>query len=33
MLLDIRLFTAKEYYFMAETGILNPDERVELLAG
>ncbi|MCL1470752.1 Uma2 family endonuclease [Argonema antarcticum] len=33
MLLDVRLFTAKEYHFMAEAGILNADERVELLAG
>ncbi|MCL1465072.1 Uma2 family endonuclease [Argonema galeatum] len=33
MLLDVRLFTAKEYHFMAEAGIFNPDERVELLAG
>lgn len=28
-----RLFTVKEYYKMAETGILHPDERVELLNG
>lgn len=33
MLLDVRLFTTKEYHRMAEIGILNPDERVELLAG
>lgn len=33
MLLDVRLFTVKEYHRMAEAGILHPDERVELLAG
>lgn len=33
MLLDVRLFTVKEYQQMAESGILNPEERVELLAG
>ncbi len=33
MLLDVRLFTVKEYHQMAESGILNPEERVELLAG
>lgn len=33
MLLDVRLFTVKEYHLMAESGILDPDERVELLAG
>lgn len=33
MLLDIRLFTSKEYHRMAESGILDSNERVELLAG
>lgn len=33
MLLDVRLFTVQDYHRMAETGILDPDERVELLAG
>jgi Uma2 family endonuclease len=33
MLLDVRLFTVKEYHRMVEAGILDPDERVELLAG
>lgn len=28
-----RLFTVHEYYQMAEAGILNPDERVELIEG
>ena len=28
-----RLFTVKEYYQMAEAGILHPDERVELIEG
>jgi Uma2 family endonuclease len=28
-----RLFTVQEYYQMAEAGILNPDERVELIEG
>jgi Uma2 family endonuclease len=28
-----RLFTVKEYYLMAEAGILRPDERVELVEG
>ena len=32
-LLDIRLLTVQEYYRMVETGILDEDERVELLAG
>lgn len=33
MLLDVRLFTVKDYHRMAEAGILDPDERVELLDG
>ena len=32
-LLDIRLLTVQEYDLMTEIGILNEDERVELLAG
>lgn len=32
-LLDIRLLTVQEYHLMAEIGILDADERVELLAG
>ena len=28
-----RVFTVKEYYQMAEAGILHPDERVELIEG
>jgi Uma2 family endonuclease len=32
-LLDIRLLTVAEYHRMAEIGILDEDERVELLAG
>jgi Uma2 family endonuclease len=28
---DIRLWTVKEYRRMTETGILDPDERVELI--
>jgi Uma2 family endonuclease len=32
-LLDIRLLTVEEYHRMAEIGILEADERVELLAG
>lgn len=28
-----RLWSVKEYYLMADTGILSPDERVELLEG
>ena len=32
-LLDIRLLTVQEYHRMAEIGILEEDERVELLAG
>ena len=32
-LLDIRLLTVQEYDLMAEIGILDEDERVELLAG
>jgi Uma2 family endonuclease len=32
-LLDIRLLTVQEYHRMAEIGILEADERVELLAG
>ena len=30
---DTRKFTVEEYYRMAEVGILNPDERVELICG
>ncbi len=33
VLLDIRLITVSEYYQMAKTGILDPSEQVELLAG
>lgn len=33
MIVDIRRFSVEEYYRMAETGILDPDERIELLAG
>ena len=33
MLTDIRLITAKEYHQMIEAGILESDERVELIAG
>lgn len=33
MLSDVRLFTVKDYHRMAESGIFDPDERVELLAG
>lgn len=33
MLLDVRLLTVKDYHRMAEAGIFDPDERVELLAG
>lgn len=33
MLLDVRLFTVKEYHRITDSGILDPDERVELLAG
>ena len=32
-LLDIRLLTVQDYHRMAEIGILEEDERVELLAG
>jgi Uma2 family endonuclease len=32
-LLDIRLLTVQEYHRMAEMGIIEADERVELLAG
>ena len=32
-LLDIRLLTVQEYHRMAEIGIIEEDERVELLAG
>ncbi|MGB8690715.1 MAG: Uma2 family endonuclease, partial [Microcoleus sp.] len=32
-LLDLRLLTVQEYHLMAEIGILDEDERVELLAG
>src|ERR671933_842072 len=32
-LLDIRLLTVQEYHRLAEIGILDEDERVELLAG
>ena len=32
-LLDIRLLTVQEYHRMAEIGIFDEDERVELLAG
>ena len=32
-LLDIRLLTVQEYHRMAEIGIIDEDERVELLAG
>lgn len=32
-LLDIRLLTVQEYHLMAEIGILDEDERVELLGG
>jgi len=30
---ETRRFTVKEYYLMAEVGILHPDERVELICG
>jgi Uma2 family endonuclease len=33
MLSDVRLFTVKDYHRMTESGIFDPDERVELLAG
>ena len=33
MLSEVRLFTVKDYHRMAESGIFDPDERVELLAG
>jgi Uma2 family endonuclease len=33
MLLDIRLLTVKDYHQMGETGIFDPDERIELLSG
>jgi Uma2 family endonuclease len=33
MLLDIRLLTVKDYHRMGETGIFDPDERIELLTG
>jgi Uma2 family endonuclease len=29
----VRLFTAEEFFKMAEAGIIDPDERVELLDG
>ncbi|CBN55082.1 MULTISPECIES: Uma2 family endonuclease [Kamptonema] len=32
-LLEIRLFTVQDYHQMIENGILNEDEKVELLAG
>jgi Uma2 family endonuclease len=32
-LTDVRLWTQEEYHRMIEAGILNPDERVELLEG
>ncbi len=32
-LLDLRLLTVQEYHLMAEIGILDEDERVELLGG
>jgi Uma2 family endonuclease len=31
--IDQRRFTVEEYHRMAETGILHPDERVELIRG
>ncbi|MGB7444309.1 MAG: Uma2 family endonuclease [Coleofasciculaceae cyanobacterium] len=31
--LPLRLWTVREYYQMAEAGILQPDEKVELVAG
>ncbi len=31
--LSLRRFSVKEYYLMADTGILNPDEKVELITG
>jgi hypothetical protein len=33
MLLDVRLLTVKDYHQMGETGIFDPDERIELLVG
>ncbi len=33
MIVEARRFTVEEYHRMADLGILNPDERVELIAG
>jgi hypothetical protein len=33
MLVDIRRLTVEEYHLLGEMGIIDPDEKVELIAG